>query len=293
VLIVLLLLTGSLWIMAHLNQNMGLMDRAMQMHRDRGDGSRVVTTTGLVRRTATEPVFAGVTGEIKEIRCNANMRVKAGALCAKIDPDPYQVALDRRKADLASAEARLAKDKAAVLSAKAAFEGKGALFNSRSISKRAFDKARESLEAAQREYDRNEAHAADLKLAVQSAETNFRLTDIVAPIDGTVITRNVNLGEKVALNSKTPLFVIATDGGLVEIGAAIIGEDSKALKLGGKVSVTINGLPDHTLPGVVTQIRRAAETEVPGDSADVLINVTDPDHLLEPGMAATISIVTE
>ena len=89
---------------------------------ERGSVVRIVTASGIVSPTATTPLFARVSGLIQALYCDANMKVKAGQLCAKIDPRPYQTVVDQDKADLAAAEARLEKDKADLAQAQAAFE---------------------------------------------------------------------------------------------------------------------------------------------------------------------------
>ena len=103
VLIVLLLLAGSLWIMANLNHNMASMDQIMQMQLERGSAVRTVTASGVVGPTATAPVGARVSGVIQALYCDANMQVKAGQLCAKIDPRPYQIVADQNRVGLAAA----------------------------------------------------------------------------------------------------------------------------------------------------------------------------------------------
>ena len=109
VLIVLLILAGSLWIMANMNHNMAYRGETMQMPPEAGPGMRAVTASGVVAPTATAPVGARVSGVIQALSCDANMQVKAGQLCAKIDPRPYQIVVDQSRADLAAAEARTRK----------------------------------------------------------------------------------------------------------------------------------------------------------------------------------------
>ncbi|MGH6839187.1 MAG: efflux RND transporter periplasmic adaptor subunit, partial [Methylocella sp.] len=119
------------------------------------------------------------------------MRVKAGQLCAKIDPRPYQLTVDQSRADLAATEARLAKDKADLAHARAAFERNEALANRRVSSRKAIDKSRKSFARAQAQTQRDEARVAELQAALHAAETNLSYTDVASPIDGTVVSRNV------------------------------------------------------------------------------------------------------
>jgi cytochrome o ubiquinol oxidase subunit IV len=195
VLIVLLLLTGSLWIMAHLNHNMASMGQIMEMQFERGSVVRTVTASGVVGPAATTPVVARVPSVIQALDCDAKMNVKAGQVCAKIDPRPFQIVVDQSRADLAAVEARLEKDKADLAQANAALESHEALAKRRAISRKAIDKSRKAFERAQTQAKRDEARVAELRAALHTAETNLSYTDIVSPIDGTVVSRNVEIGQ--------------------------------------------------------------------------------------------------
>jgi cytochrome o ubiquinol oxidase subunit IV len=288
VLIVLLLLTGSLWIMAHLNHNMASMDQTMSMQLETGSEVRTMTASGVVGPTATAPIGARIPGVIQALSCDANMKVKAGQLCAKIDPRPYQIGVDKGRADLAAAEVRLEKDKADFAQAKAAFESHEA------ISRKAMDKARKAFERTQTQTKRDEARFAQLQAALHAAETNLNSTDIVSPIDGTVVSRKVEMGQTVAAGSKTPpLFIIAADRALIHIDAMISAKDSGEVRLGDKVTFTVEAFPNRSFSGMVTQIRPSPQMDEPVATYDVVVSAPNPDLLLQPGMAASIRIVIE
>jgi cytochrome o ubiquinol oxidase subunit IV len=291
VLIVFLVLVGSLWIMANLHHNLVPMNQMMQMQLERGPVVRTVTASGVVGPAATAPVGARVSGVIQAIDCDANMQVKAGQLCAKIDPHPYQIVVDQSRADLAEAEARLEKDKADLAQAKAPFESHEALAKRPA---KAFDKSRKAFERAQTQTKRDETRVAELQAALHAAETNLSDTDIVSPVDGTVVSRNVEMGQTVAADSKTPpLFVIAADLALTHIDAIISAKDSGEVKPGDKVTFTVEAFPNHTFSGEVTQIRPSRQIDEHASTTDVVISAPNPDLLLKPGMAATIRIVIE
>jgi HlyD family secretion protein len=280
VLIVFLLLLGSLWIMANMNHNMGYRGEAMQMPPEAGPGMRAVTARGVIAPTATTPVGARVSGVIQSLDCNVNMQVKAGQLCAKIDPRPYQIVVDQNRADLAAAEARLEKDKADLAKRPA-------------ISRKAIAKSRKAFERAQTQTKRDEARVAQLQAALHAAEANLGDTDIVSPIDGTVVSRNIETGQTVAAGSETPLFVIAADLTLTHIDAAISAKDGGEVKLGDKATFTVAAYPNRTFSGAVTQIRPSPQALDHAATYDVVISAPNPELLLEPGMAATIRIVIE
>jgi cytochrome o ubiquinol oxidase subunit IV len=289
VLIVLLLLAGSLWIMANLNHNMA----PMEMQPERGSVVRAVTASGVVAPTATAPVRARVSGVIQSVYCDANIQVKAGQVCAKIDPRPYQIVVDQSKADLQASEARLEKDKADLAQAKAAFESHEALAKRPAISRKAIDKSRKAFERAQTQTKRDETRVAELQAVLHAAETNLSYTDIVSPIDGTVVSRNAEMGQTVAADSTPPLFVIAADLPLTHIDAIISEKDSGEVKPGDKVTFTVEAFPNRTFSGEVTQIRPSRQIDEHASTTDVVISAPNPDRLLKPGMAATIRIVIE
>jgi HlyD family secretion protein len=292
VLIVFLLLLGSLWIMANMNHNMAYRGETMQMPPEAGPGMRAVTARGVIAPTTTTPVGARVSGVIQSLDCKVNTQVKAGQLCAKIDPRPYQIVVHQNRADLAAAEARLEKDKADLARAKAAFESHQVLTKRPATSRKGIDKSRKAFERAQTQTKRDEARVAQLHAALHAAETNLGYTDIVSPIDGTVVSRSLEMGQTVAADSP-PLFVIAADLTLTHIEAIISAKDIGEIKLGDKATFTVEAFPSRTFSGAVTQIRPSPQTNEHVATYNVVISAPNPDLLLEPGMAATIRIVIE
>jgi HlyD family secretion protein len=259
---------------------------------ERGSVVRTVTASGVVSPTATAPVGARVSGVIQALYCDANIKVKMGQLCAKIDPRPYQFVVEKNRADLAAAGARLEKHQADLAQAKASIEGQEALAKRRAVSRKAIDKSRKAFERAQSQTKRDEATVAELQAAVHAAETNLGYTDIVSPIDGTVVSRNVDVGQRVAADSETPpLFVIAADLTLTHIDAIISERDIGEVKRGDKASISIASFPNHLFAGEVTQIRHSPQTHEDVATYDVVISAPNPDLLLEADMTATIRIV--
>ena len=163
---------------------------------------RTVTASGGVVPTATAAIGARVPGMIQALSCAANTKVKAGQICAKLDPRPYQTVVDQDNADLAAAEDRLEKDKTDLAHAKAAFERHEARSKRRAISRKALDNSHRTYEQAQTQTKLDEATVAELQAALHAAETNLGDTDIVSPIDGTVVSCNVAIGQIVAAGSR-------------------------------------------------------------------------------------------
>ena len=291
-LIVFLLLAGSLWIIRNMNRNMAYKGETMQMQLESGPEFRAVTAIGVIAPAATAPVAARVPGVITSVRCDANTQVKAGEPCAAIDPGPYKIATDQSEADLKSAEAQLERDKANFAAKKAALERQEALSKRRAISRKVLAMSRKSVEAAQTQTEQDETKVAALTAALDTAKTNLASTEILSPIDGTVVSRNVELGQTVAADSP-PLFVIATDLAPIHIEATISAQDSRAIKLGTKATFAVPAFPNRQFSGTVTQIRPSPQTNEHVATTDIVIRAPNPDLLLKPGMQATIKILIE
>ena len=255
---------------------------------------RTVTASGIVVSTATAPIGARVSGVIQALYCAASTKVKAGQLCAKIDPHPYEVVMDQDKADLAAAEDRLQKDKADLAHKKAAFERHEALSKRRAVSRKALDNSRRAYEQAQTQTKLDEATITQLQAALHAAENNLGYTNIVSPIDGTVDSRNVAIGQMVAAGSETaPLFLVAADLTVIRVDANVSENDTSEVKLGDKATFTVNSFPNRPFAGEVTQIGPSLQAIQNLVTYDVVITASNPDRLLEPGMTTTIKIVVD
>jgi biotin carboxyl carrier protein len=206
----LILALGGGWLIWSLNR--GTSARYVTQELDRGPVVSTVPASRVVGSAATTPVGARVSGVVQTLECGTSMKVKAGQLCAKIDPRPYQVIIDQNKSDLAEAEARFAKDKADLAKAKTAFERFEALAKRRAVSQKAIDKSRKAYDQAEARTKLDDETVAELQAALKAAETNLDYTNVVAPVDGTVVSRTVEIGQTVTASSDAqPLFLIATD----------------------------------------------------------------------------------
>ena len=243
----------------------GTAPRYVTQKIERGSVVRIVTASGIVSPTTTAPVGARVSGVIQALSCDAGMKVKAAQLCAKIDPRPYQIVLHQAKADLTDAETRLENDKVNLAQAQAAFER-----NQIRARRRAFNKSRKAYERRHTQMKRTEATVAQLQATLHAAEINLGDTDIVSPIDGTVISRNVEMGRTVAAGLDTPpLFLVAADLSLTYFDAILSEKDIGELKLGDKASISVASFPNHPFTGEVTQIRPSQRRSRPMMSSSV------------------------
>jgi H+-transporting ATPase len=255
---------------------------------------RTVTASGVIAPTATVAVGARVSGVIQALYCASNTKVKAGQICAKIDPGPYQTVVDQGNADLTAAEGRLEKDKTALAHAKVTFERHEARSKRRAISRKALDNSRRTYEQAQKQMKLDESTVAQLEAALHTAEINLGYTDIIAPSDGTVVSRNIAIGQTVPAGSKTaPLFLVAADLTVIRVDANVSKNDIGEINLGDKATFTVEPLPNRPFAGEVTQIGPLPQTIQSLATYDVVITASNPELLLEPGMTPTIKIVVD
>ncbi|MDQ6704292.1 MAG: efflux RND transporter periplasmic adaptor subunit [Pseudomonadota bacterium] len=253
-----------------------------------------MTASGVVVPTATAPVGARVSGVIQTLDCAANTKVKAGQICAKIDPRPYQTVVDQGNADLAAAEDRLEKDKTDLAHAKTAFERASRRSKRRAVSRKALDNSRRAYEQTQTQTKLDEATVAELQAALHVAETKLGDTDIIAPIDGTIVSRNVKIGQTVAEGAETPpLFLIAADLSVMQLNGKVSEDAVGEIKLGDKATFTVDSFPNRPFAGEVTQIGPSPQTTENVVTHDVVISASNPELLLEPGMTAAIKIVVD
>ena len=240
----------------------------------RGNVTRMVTATGTVNPELTIIVGSYVSGVIQQLYCDYNTRVKAGQVCAKIDPRPYQTVVDQDKANLAVAKAQLEKDKANLAYTKLKYERDSYLAERRAVSQDAADVAKNTYDQAQAQIGLDEATIAQRQAELEAAEVNLGYTNIISPVDGTVVSRNVTMGQTVAASFQTPtLFLIASDLTRMEVDTNVSESDIGGIKEGSKASFTVDAFPRRTFEGVVTQVRQSPQNVQNVVTFDVVVGV--------------------
>ena len=258
-----------------------------------GDVVTTITASGSVNPVVVVEVGTYVSGTIETLSCDYNTRVHKGQLCAKIDPKPYQVIVDQDQADLDVAKAQLVKDQANVVYTKITHERYDLLFSEDSISHDAADAALNAYNQAVALVDLDVAQIAQKAAALKAAQINLDYTNIVSPVDGTVVSRNVTAGQTVAASFQTPtLFLIATDLTKMQVDTNVSESDIAGAVEGANASFTVDAFPKRTFQGRVAQVRQAPVSVQNVITYDVVITVDNPDLLLKPGMTATARIVT-
>jgi HlyD family secretion protein len=260
----------------------------------RGPIIRFVGATGTVNPLITVQVGTYVSGPIQAIYTDFNAKVKAGQLCAKIDPRPYQILVDQARAALANSEAQLAKDRADLSYREVFYHRAELLLGANVLAKDAYDNARSAADQARAQVALDAAAIDQRKAALKQAETNLGYTNIVSPVDGTVVARNVDVGQTVAASFQTPtLFLIAKDLTEMQVDTNISESDIGPIRAGQQAEFMVDAFPDRKFEGVVAQVRQAPITVQNVVTYDVVVSVANPEFLLKPGMTANVSIVVD
>ena len=259
----------------------------------RGDIREIVTATGTMSAVVTVLVGTQVSGTVKELFVDFNSPVKKGQLLAQIDPALPQAKVAQARANLQSAAANVEKVEAALLDANRTLERNRTLYEKNFISRSDVDTAETNHQSAAAQVHVAKAQVEQARAALRLEETNLRYTRILSPVDGIVISRNVDIGQTVAASFQTPtLFNIAQDLTRMQIDTSVDEADIGRIRMDQPVRFSVDAYPDILFEGRVSEIRNAPTTVQNVVTYTVIIKVDNPEHKLKPGMTANVSIVT-
>jgi len=258
----------------------------------KGEIVETVTASGNVNAVTTVLVGTQVSGTIKNIYADFNSPVKKGQLIAQIDPATFAAQVDQSRANLFSAKANLEKAEATLIDAKRTFERNKILFSKDLIAKSELDTSETNYETAKAQINASKAQVAQAEASLKVAETNLRYTRIISPVDGIVVSRNVDVGQTVAASFQTPtLFTIAQDLTKMQIDTNVAEADIGKVKQGQDVEFGVDAYPGIIFKGQVSQVRNAPINVQNVITYDAVILVNNPELKLKPGMTANVSII--
>ncbi|HZV46437.1 MAG TPA: efflux RND transporter periplasmic adaptor subunit [Thermodesulfovibrionales bacterium] len=258
----------------------------------KGDIVMSVTATGTVNPVTTVLVGTQVSGTIKNIYVDFNSPVKKGQLIAGIDPALFEAQVEQAKANLLSAKANLEKAEATRIDAQRTRDRNSKLFSENLIARSELDSAETNYETAKASVNAAKSQIAQTEAALKLVETNLRYTKIISPVDGVVISRNVDVGQTVAASFQTPtLFTIAQDLTKMQIDTNVDEADIGKVQVGQEVEFSVDAYPDMIFRGKVWQVRNAPITVQNVVTYDVVLQVDNPELKLKPGMTANVSII--
>jgi HlyD family secretion protein len=259
---------------------------------DRGRIVAQVTATGTLSALVTVQVGSQVSGRISKLFADFNTPVKKGQLIAKIDPQLFQAALDQARANHAAARGDLTRARVQAADADRQLSRARSLAERKLIAQADLDTAQATADAAHAGVDAAEGKVEQARAALQQAEVNLAYTNILSPIDGTVISRSVDVGQTVAASLQAPtLFVIAEDLQKMQVNTSVAEADIGKLRAGMEASFTVDAYPGKRFRGSVRQIRNAPQTVQNVVTYDAVVDVANPDLELRPGMTANVSFV--
>ncbi len=244
----------------------------------RGEMRQVVTATGEIQPLNTVSVGSQVSGTIEKLYVDFNSKVKKGDVLLEIEPSVLQASVDEAKASLVSAQSQRNY-------AKSEYQRNKTLYNEGFIS-------RAEMEQSQTTYEQAEQSVKRMQSQYDRAVTNLGYATITSPVDGTVIAREVDVGQTVAASFQTPnLFKIAEDLSQMQIETSVSEADIGVIKEGQAVTFTVDAYPNQTFDGTVRQIRLSPTTTSNVVVYTVVIDVDNSDLRLMPGMTAFVTIV--
>ncbi len=260
---------------------------------ERGPLEASVSATGTLNPVHMVEVGTQTSGRIETIDVDYNSPVTKGQRVAKIDPANARIRVQKARAALHSADAALGRAEADLLLKTDQLERQRTLHAEALASEERFDTARTEHAQASAERAIRAAAVEQARAELDDATVNLGYTDILSPVDGIVISKNVNVGQTVAASFQTPtLFLIAQDLHEMQVNADVSESDIGRIVEGQAARFRVDAFPDRVFEGVVRQVRNSPRSVQNVVTYDVVIDVDNRDLALRPGMTATISLVT-
>lgn len=276
--IIIIILGGSGWFLFGRGSAKDIEYRFDEVRK--GDISIVVTATGTLEAVTTVQVGSQVSGTIAKLYADFNTVVKAGDVIAEIDPTFLQAQVKESEANLERATAQSNDNKRI-------YDRSSELFKKGLISQAEYDAARTTQES-------QSATVKQTQAALDRARVNLKYATIRAPIDGVVISRNVDIGQTVAASFSAPtIFVIANDLTKMQVQASIDEADIGRINLGQDVSFTVDAYPEERFRGRVSEIRLQPNNVQNVINYTVIIDVPNNDLKLMPGMTANVTVLVD
>lgn len=260
---------------------------------ERGVLEATVSATGTLNPVHMVEVGTQTSGRIESIEVDYNSPVEQGQLVAKIDPANASIRVEKARAAVLSAEAAVERAEADLVLKQAQLRRQGSLHDESLVTRDRFDLAHAAHAQAVAELSMRKASLAQARAELQDAEVNLGYTDIVSPVDGIVLSKNVNVGQTVAASFQTPtLFVIARNLTQMQVNADVSESDIGQVREGQTARFSVDAFPDRTFEGQVQQVRNSPMSVQDVVTYDVVVDVDNDDLALRPGMTAIVTFVT-
>jgi len=253
-----------------------------------------VTANGTLSAVGTVQVGAQVSGRVLELHADFNDKVKKGQIIAKLDESVLKAQIDQQQAAYDLAVANLKKAEVTANDARRQLARQKSLQEQQLIAGATVEQYEVALETAQAQIVAAKAEISRAAASLKQARTNLGYATIYSPVDGVVLSRQVELGQTVQSSMQAPtLFTIAEDLARMQIDTAVAEGDVGALKDGMKATFTVDAFPGKQFEGVVRQVRNAPTTNQGVVTYDAVIDVDNKELNLRPGMTANVTFVLE
>ena len=254
---------------------------------EKGNVTQVVTATGTLSAVITVQVGSQVSGAIDKLFADFNSKVKKDQVVAQINQDKFKATVDQGRANLLAAQANVAKAKASLEDAQRTLERNKELRKRDLIAQSDFDTSQANYDAAMAQYEVNKAQVNQAEAALNQSKVDLDNTVIRSPVDGIVVSRNVDVGQTVAASLQAPvLFLIANDLSKMQVDTNVSEGDVGNVWVDQDVTFTVDAYPTRRFRGKVLQVRNAAIMVQNVVTYDAVIGVDNAELLLKPGMTA-------
>jgi HlyD family secretion protein len=259
---------------------------------ERGSIISLVTATGTINPITTIQIGSQVSGMIESLNADFNSKVKAQQVIARIDPFPYQARRDQAAASLANAKAAFDKARIDLAQRRRELERAKSLIGQHFISQNEVDVALTASEGAVAQQKVTEAAVKQAEAMLQAAELDLKYTVIRSPVNGVVISRLVEVGQRISASFSIPtLFLIAEDVTKMQVDTNVSEADIGGVAEGKDAIFTVDAYPGERFQGQVRQVRNAPINIQNVVTYDVVIEFENPNFRLKPGMTANVAIV--
>lgn len=258
----------------------------------KGDITQVVSATGTLQAVVTVLVGSQVSGAIATLNADFNSKVKQGQVIAELDQDKFKARVEEEKANLLAAKADLAKVKVTVEDSRRVLERAKELRKREFISQSELDAAETAFAAATAQLEVARAKVEQAQAGLDQASVDLAHTIIRSPVDGIVISRNVDIGQTVAASLQAPtLFTIANDLSKMEVHTNVAEADIGTVWERQGVTFTVDAYPTRRFKGKVAQVRHAPTVVQNVVTYDAVVGVDNKGLLLKPGMTANVQFL--
>ena len=257
----------------------------------RGDIVEAVSATGTLEAVETVEVGTQVSGVVRELRADFNSIVRKGQVIARLDPQLIETQIEQQQANVLRAEADVERLKVSLADARQKLDRAQQLNEKSLIPRTDLETAQVAVDSAVAQIKASEASLTQARAQLNNQRVNLRYTTITAPIDGIVISRNVDAGQTVAASMNAPtLFVLAADLTRMQVLASIDESDVGRMRPGQNVTFQVDAFPNDRFTGTVSQVRLQPTVVQNVVTYATVITVPNPQLKLKPGMTANVTI---